>query len=132
MESHLGSVSLTYLRADGTEDRSTARREEYVCSQWDYERLHERPTGGACWTPQQLPVPSGRATLFLGFHWPDGTIPAADPCPTDRPHDSFVAHVTLPEAGIVVEASGWPDERQVIEAVVRALQPRAPRTGPAA
>ena len=91
--------------------------------------LAEGPDG-PCWTQQELPLPQGRATLFLGFNWPGSVPPPPDACPVDRPRDRFLAHVYLGETIIIVEPWSWPDQtREGLEAIVRALQPRTPTGG---
>ncbi len=97
------------------------RLTEYARTDWETGTPGEQGLPGPCWTPEELLLPQGRATLFRGFrHTPP------DACPTGHPHDLFVAHVDLGETIVVVEPA-WPDQtREGLEAVVRALRPRTP------
>ncbi len=67
---------------------------------------------GHCWAREELTLPRGRATLFLGFQWPLGSPSSPDACPTDRPRDHFLAHVYFGETVVVVApALAAPDAR---------------------
>ena len=105
---------------------------EYSRAVWDAypSAAHYPRPEGACWTQQDVTLPQGRATLFLGF-FPTaaGVEPSPGNCPTDRPHDRFLAYVYLGETVVVVSIGGRIPRigtREGLEEIVRALQPHAP------
>ncbi len=126
------ALELYYMRADDpVGEQPLVHLTAYRRADWD--ALRAQPRGrdaeeGPCWVREELRLPQGRATLFLGFQWrlterrPD----TPDPCPTDRAHDLFRAHVYLGEAVIIVDYGGEARRNQTregLEALVRALRP---------
>ena len=124
-------VRLDYTRADEPPGgQPVVRLTEYARAVWATRPPLAEGPDGPCWAQQEVPLPQGRATLFLGFSWPGSVPPPPDACPVDRPHDRFLAHVYLGETVVVVEPWSWLDQtREGLEAIVRALQPREPGGG---
>lgn len=119
--------TLEYTRADDPfGGQPVLRLTEYARAVWDTLPPSTHATDGPCWTQEELTLPNGRATLFLGFTWPGGVPPRPDACPTDRPTDRFLAHVEIGGAMIVIAPWTWPGQtREEGEALVRALSLQA-------
>lgn len=119
-------VALEYVRADDTFGQQLyLRLTEYSAATWAQLVPTMQEPGGTCWTREELALPGGRATLFVGFNWPDDIPAPPDACPTDRPPDRFEANVFLGGTVIQVGPWEWPGQsRAGIEAVIRALEPR--------
>ncbi len=132
---------LHYARADDPFGPPVLTLEEWSRPTWDTFLTRARGPQlweGPCWGRQELDLPDGRATLFLGFtserdRRTPGTAPDAGACPA-RPPDRFFAHASLGQTVVRVsapEASGAVkspyNTREGIAAVVHALQPRERR-----
>jgi hypothetical protein len=107
---------------------------------WD-AILRQGPVGhlwdDPCWSREEVSLPDGRAVIFSGFAGDVVRIPAAGasagPCPS-RPHDTFLAHVYLADAVVMVSAprvggaggmtTSAYDTRYGIEALARGLGAR--------
>ncbi|MGI8857758.1 MAG: hypothetical protein ACR2JW_18640 [Thermomicrobiales bacterium] len=119
--------TLDYTRADDPfGGPPVVRLTEYARAVWNTLPTSTYAPDGPCWTAEELILPQGQATLFLGYTWPGGVPPPPEACPADRSPDRFLAHVEIGDTVVVIAPWTWPGQtREEAEALVRTLSLRA-------